>query len=994
MSDISLVEEIFLTALEQGTPEECAAYLDEACKGDADLRRRVERLLDAHPQAMRFLAKTLPPLSDKTAVFDDLGEAAGTLIVGRFKLLEEIGEGGMGTVWLAEQIEPVRRKVALKLIKAGMDSKSVLARFEAERQALALMDHPNIAKVLDGGVTQESRPFFVMEYVKGVPLTQYCDDGRLTVEERLKLFVPICHAIQHAHQKGIVHRDLKPTNVLVYLSDGMPVPKVIDFGLAKAMHHPLTEHTLLTDHGAILGTPIYMSPEQADLSNLDVDTRTDIYSLGVMLYELLTGTTPLERQRFKEAAWQEAIRVIKEENPPPPSSRLSSTANLPNIAAQRQTEPVKLSRLLKGELDWIVMKALEKERGRRYLTPVSFAEDIERFLRCDVVIARPPSTGYRLRKFIHRHRTAVLTTVAFAVLLLAATIISTWLAITASRAEKLAWALKNESDEIRDAEIVARRKAEVEAFVAKYNERRHSYESLANEVGDSKSKEAQNAFLRISQLLRHLPAHAPAWRDHLVMYVIGTARKFASVAVPPERPQISFDGKSLNGNGTLIWTSTSDRSYQIRDFPALTVRTALAESTLDRKDRRVGLGGFLPSGHYRVDGSASRIARDSHARDEDRYVWTGGSNGDPLRFWDSNTGQSIGQTPHAKSKEYPLLSLRDILITRNDQTNAAGGTVYRVLNVPSGQPLAVLEDIPTEFEEMVLSPDGNLLVASDRNELLVWSTRTGKLHRRIEGFEHPVKAIAFNRSGQMFAACTRQELHWFTLPDWTMTKTRLKPEWMIGTDEAEEKVELDWAEGSDQLVRIHGVWGSLGSGGSFDQGARVDSEAILPFVPLAVKGSFVLAHDGSVFDADSCIRIVPAIGHRYPEEARRFAIDGRWLPTSDRLVDLAVESALFELKDLVPIGRDQIGWAWDANRYDDGDWDAGLGWTVPERPDRLDPEMVALWVESLFGREIVSESEYRDLTDDEWNACRRRWSALSSKSSYHLPDPLRIGVSR
>ncbi|MGH7202619.1 MAG: serine/threonine-protein kinase [Planctomycetaceae bacterium] len=367
MSGPSVVEDIFLAALEQGTPEERAAFLDTACKDDADLRRRVERLLGAYPKAGEFLEPPARPAGEETVAYVPGGEQAGTVIAGRYKLLEQIGEGGMGAVWVAEQIQPVRRKAALKLIKAGMDSKSVLARFEAERQALALMDHPHIAKVLDGGVTEQGRPFFVMEYVKGVPLTQYCDENRLTVEERLGLFIPVCQAVQHAHQKGIVHRDLKPSNVLVCLYDGRPVPKVIDFGLAKAMHQPLTEHTLHTAHGVMMGTPLCMSPEQAELNNLDVDTRTGIYSLGVILYELLTGTTPLEKQRFQDAAWQEMLRLIKEEDPPRPSTRLSSRGTLPSVAAQRRMEPVKLSRLLKGELDWIVMKALEKDRRRRQL---------------------------------------------------------------------------------------------------------------------------------------------------------------------------------------------------------------------------------------------------------------------------------------------------------------------------------------------------------------------------------------------------------------------------------------------------------------------------------------------------------------------------------------------------------------------------------------------------------------------------------------------------
>src|SRR6185295_7830511 len=323
---------------------------------------------------------------------------------GRYKLLEQIGEGGMGTVWAAEQTEPVKRRVALKLIKLGMDSRQVLSRFEAERQALALMDHPNIAKVYDGGMTAEGRPYFVMEYVKGVPITEYCDNARLPIGQRLKLFVAVCQAVQHAHQKGVIHRDLKPSNILVCLYDGQPVPKVIDFGLAKAISQPLTDHTLYTAHGLMVGTPLYMSPEQAELNNLDVDTRSDIYSLGVLLYELLTGSTPLEKQQFKDAAFQEILRLIKEVEPQRPSLKLSTSASLPAIAAQRSLEPAQLSRAVKGDLDWIVMKALEKERSRRYETANALARDIDRSLSDEPVEACPPSAAYRLKKVIRRNK--------------------------------------------------------------------------------------------------------------------------------------------------------------------------------------------------------------------------------------------------------------------------------------------------------------------------------------------------------------------------------------------------------------------------------------------------------------------------------------------------------------------------------------------------------------------------------------------------------------
>jgi serine/threonine protein kinase/tetratricopeptide (TPR) repeat protein len=475
---------VFSAALECGSAAERQAYLDRACADDPPLRQRVEALLRSHDRAGGFLGRVPGPAetagdapSEATGLAAE--PAASAVIAGRYKLLERIGEGGMGEVHLAQQTEPIRRLVAVKLIKPGMDSRQVLARFEAERQALALMDHPNIAKVLDAGTTGEvagggwrvagrdenealspstrhappatpsGRPYFVMELVKGTPITRYCDENRLTPRERLELFLPVCQAVQHAHQKGVIHRDLKPSNVLVAPHDGRPVVKVIDFGIAKAVGQPLTDRTLVTGLGAVVGTPEYMSPEQAELNNLDIDTRSDIYGLGVLLYELLTGTTPLTNRRVKEAALLEILRVIREEEPPRPSARLSTTLELPSIAAVRGVEPARLSRLVRGELDWIVMKALEKDRNRRYETANGFAMDVQRYLADEPVQACPPSVGYKLRKFLRRNKGPVLAAAVF-VLLLAAGIVGTTTALVrALAAERRARTERDEKEEAR-----------------------------------------------------------------------------------------------------------------------------------------------------------------------------------------------------------------------------------------------------------------------------------------------------------------------------------------------------------------------------------------------------------------------------------------------------------------------------------------------------------------------------------------------------------------
>lgn len=406
-------KQIFLQAIELPAAER-AAFAGRECAGDAELSREVAALLDAHAGSDSFLEKPAAALAQTIDTAPSRGgdEQPGARI-GPYKLLEKIGEGGMGSVWMAEQQQPVRRLVALKLIKTGMDSRTVLARFEAERQALALMDHPNIAKVLDAG-SEDHRPYFVMELVKGTPITTFCDERRLPTRERLALFVQVCQAIQHAHQKGVIHRDIKPTNVLVALYDDRPVPKVIDFGVAKAAGQPLTERTLHTGFGAIIGTPEYMSPEQAMFNQLDVDTRSDVYSLGVLLYELLTGTTPVDRSQYEKVAVLEVLRVVREDEPPRPSVKLSTTDARASIAACRSTEPERLAREMRGELDWIVMKSLEKDRNRRYDTAANLGRDVERYLRDEYVEARPPSVLYRTRRFLSRHMTAVMVVALFA----------------------------------------------------------------------------------------------------------------------------------------------------------------------------------------------------------------------------------------------------------------------------------------------------------------------------------------------------------------------------------------------------------------------------------------------------------------------------------------------------------------------------------------------------------------------------------------------------
>ncbi len=406
--NLNQVEAIFSEALAKSNQTERAEYLDRACSNDPALRQSLDELLASHEAAREFLQ--LPQAEVDTSSFR-FSEAPGAK-VGHYRLLEQIGEGGFGVVFLAEQEEPVRRRVAIKIIKLGMDTKQVVARFEAERQALAMMDHPNIARVLDAGTTETGRPYFVMTLVKGIPITRYCDDNQLGLGERLNLFMSVCAAVQHAHQKGIIHRDLKPNNVLVTLQDDKPVPKIIDFGIAKATQFKLTERTLFTESHQLIGTPTYMSPEQAQMSGLDIDTRSDIYSLGVLLYELLTGTTPFDTQHLTSVPFAEMQRIIREVDPPPPSSRLTTLGadQQTTAASNRDSDPNRIRKALQGDLDWIIMRCLEKDRTRRYATANSLAADLQRYLNDEPVEARRPTRWYRLHKFVRRNKIGAVAT--------------------------------------------------------------------------------------------------------------------------------------------------------------------------------------------------------------------------------------------------------------------------------------------------------------------------------------------------------------------------------------------------------------------------------------------------------------------------------------------------------------------------------------------------------------------------------------------------------
>ena len=556
-----------------------------------DEHTHVRRAFDEHASALASASPSANP--EGTLDHAPIAERPGSQI-GRYKLLEQIGEGGMGVVYMAEQQRPVRRKVALKIIKPGMDTKQVVARFEAERQALAIMDHPNIARVLDAGSTDSARPYFVMELVRGIPITEYCDQNKLPTAERLALFVVVCQAVQHAHQKGIIHRDIKPTNVLVTLHDGVPIPKIIDFGVAKATNQQLTERTLFTAFAQMVGTPLYMSPEQAEMSGLDIDTRSDIYSLGVLLYELLTGATPFDRKRISTAAFDEIRRIIREEVPDRPSTRVSSLGQSSVVVcAQRKTDANRLRQLLRGELDWIVMKSLEKDRTRRYQTARGLGADVGRYLSGESVKACPPTLSYRFSKLVQRYKAQAAVASLFLTMLIASTVVALVLFVNARQAKDEAVAQRTEAVQAQQLAEDAKDEIQAQKDRAEKNLQRAQQQelkvaSLADErqrrLYDYNLIKAATAYRekdssRTSALLADCLSEQRRWEWFRLERLTGAARTIQlsespfTFAVSPVEPRILVvdnTGKyrlcDLNTGKEIISHSTGMRSPTFATF--------------------------------------------------------------------------------------------------------------------------------------------------------------------------------------------------------------------------------------------------------------------------------------------------------------------------------------------------------------------------------------------------------------------------------------------
>jgi serine/threonine protein kinase/WD40 repeat protein len=775
------VKTVFGHAIEIKDAAERAEYLNRVCSENPDLRAQVEALLRAHQMAEGFLDK---PAAQQLETFVDKSHLENDdAIVGHYKLLEKIGEGGMGVVYMADQQEPVRRRVALKIIKPGMDSRQVIARFEAERQALALMEHPNIAKVLDAGTTSAGRPFFVMELVRGIPITEYCDHSNLSVPQRLELFVSVCQAVQHAHQKGIIHRDIKPSNVLVTLHDGRPVPKIIDFGVAKATAQQLTEKTLFTNFAQMVGTPLYMSPEQAEMSGLDVDTRSDIYSLGVLLYELLTGTTPFDRKRLSQAAYDELIRIIRDEEPPRPSTRLSKfTDTLPSLAAQRRTEPARLSRMFRGDLDWITMKALEKDRTRRYETANGLARDIERYLHDEPVEAGPPGATYRLRKFARKNRMALRIGAAFLFLLIVGAVASTWQAVRATVAEHVAQA--NELEASRAREETRNERDNVAA----------ANQKLHKTLGDLRhtlyASDMNRAFIffrdgnveRVQEVLnRHRPRPGQeeirGFEWHYLQNLCDRFQKgrLFDTKSDVDALRLSPDGKCVatacEGGSLGFWDATTgalrlsvpqvSASGLAFSADGSTLVTAGRSTEGQRLYRSTTLGvrfWDVATGNERPAGRFSKPVYEFGPvlLSSDGSTVAAATVDSKLRFWNTADGREQRTLdPFAADPQIPHAGFNMARLGPDDKTVAWQlGPTTMVWDLPTGKLTFKHIDQKRWSFALALSPDGKLLAChrgSEPHVVELWDWKAGKKLTKIEGFQAQVNALKFSRDGKLLA---------------------------------------------------------------------------------------------------------------------------------------------------------------------------------------------------------------------------------------------------
>jgi WD40 repeat protein/serine/threonine protein kinase len=967
----SLEEMLFQAALEKPSAEERAAFLDQACHDNPALRARLEVLLEGYFGAAGFL----PDLPIERPPRDTVSEKPGDRI-GRFKLREKIGEGGCGVVYVAEQEEPVRRKVALKIIKVGLDTQNVIARFEAERQALAMMDHPNIAKVYDAGATETGRPYFVMELVRGRKITDYCDQNQLSTRERLELFIKVCQAVQHAHQKGIIHRDLKPSNILVTFNDGAPAPKVIDFGIAKATSGKLTNHTVYTDLHQFIGTPAYMSPEQATMTSQDIDTRSDIYSLGVLFYELITGKTPFETQELLAAGMDELRRTIREQEPVRPSTRLSTmlAGELTTRARQRATEPPKLIHLLRGDLDWIALKCLEKDRTRRYETANGLAADLQRHMNNEPVVARPPSAAYRLEKAWRRHKITFAAATAVVLILVLGIAVSSWQAIAASRSRDAEREQRLAAQAAQQAEQQARLQADAEKteadhllYVANMN--------LAQQAWD------QNNFIRLQQLLKDTqdsPYRGFEWYywQRLAHLALTTLRGHLHYVVCVA---FSRDGKRIASGSTevKVWDLASGKELQ----------------TFYEKIQSIRSVAFSPDGQRIVTGSSDGTARvwdvlsgrevlklyegrdwiSSAAFSPDGQKIVTGSSDGTARVWEAASGKELltlnGHSGTINSVSFSADG-RQIAIGNDDATAMVWG-------LASGRLLQMFKGHSGLVTSVAFSPDGQRIVTGSADATAkVWEVATGQELRTLKGHSDRIDSVAFSPDGQrivtgswdqtakVWDAASEQELFSLRGHGNRIDSVAFSPDGQrIVTGSWDQTAKVWAADGSRERLKLNGQTGDFNSMVFSPDGQRIvtggsnglakmwevasgrlmrtfsghsdsiSSVAISPDGQRIVTGSF----DGTdkLWDATSGQEVQTFRGHIQAIRSVAFSPDGRRIVTGgDKGADVWEAASGRELlmfnghSDRVlsvafsPDGRRIVSGSWDKTAKV---WDAASG---------------------------------------------------------------------